>query len=463
MSPHAAVAKLEASGAGEAAVATFAEQVARVVAGERGMLAEADLEPVASLPDADDLPPVDPERAAELLRGAVVLKLNGGLGTSMGLAGPKSLLEVRPGTTFLDLLAAQVLHLREQTGARLPLVLMDSERTRPGSLERLAAAGIDDDGQDVPRDFLQGKVPKLRADDLEPADWPDDPALEWAPPGHGDLYPSLVGSGMLAALREAGYRHVFVSNVDNLGATLDPALLAWFADSGAPFAMEVADRTPADRKGGHLARRRDGSGLVLRELAQTPDEDSGHFQDVERHRYFNTNNLWLDLDALDAALREADGALALPLILNRKTVDPRDKGSTAVLQLETAMGAAIDVWEGAEAIRVPRRRMAPVKTTDDLLALRSDAYVRTEDSRLELAPERGGRPPEVRLDGDHYKVVDDFEARFAAGAPSLVGCDGLEVVGDVAFGADVVVRGRVRVGQEGEGQRRIADGTVLEG
>jgi UTP--glucose-1-phosphate uridylyltransferase len=449
------IAKMRAEGVADAAIATFAELYQRLVSGETGLIAEADIEPVESLPDADDLP----EGGAEVLDQAVVLKLNGGLGTSMGLDAPKSLLEVKPGLTFLDLTARQILALRERHAARLPLVLMNSFSTREPSLELLAR--YPELAADVPADFLQSKEPKLLADTLRPARRPADPGLEWCPPGHGDLYTALATSGMLEALLDAGYRYAFVANVDNLGAVLDPRILGWFAREQIPFLMEVADRTEADRKGGHLARRRDG-GLVLREIAQTPDEDVEAFQDIRRHRFFNTNNLWLDLRALDALLRARDGVLGLPMIVNRKTVDPRDGDSPAVIQLETAMGAAIGVFDGARALRVPRSRFAPVKTTDDLLALRSDAYVVTEAAHVTLAPERDG-PPIVELDSRFFRRVGDFEARFAEGAPSLVGCRSLTVAGDVAFGRDVVVRGSVRVEQDGADQRRLPDGTVLEG
>jgi len=456
---HPAVAKLRAADAGEPAVFAYARAIERVVAGDLGLLREEDIEPVEELPDADELPAPASDAAAATLDQAVVVKLNGGLGTSMGLSGPKALLSVKEGLTFLDVIARQILRLREQTGARLPLVLMHSFATQEPSLVALAAHdGLAD--QDVAQDFLQSKVPKLRADDHEPVEHPAASDLEWAPPGHGDVYASLVSSGMLSGLLERGYRYAFVSNADNLGAVLDPALLTWFAEAGAPFLMEVADRSPSDRKGGHLARRPAG-GLVLRELAQAPDEDAESFQDIERHRFFNTNNLWVDLEALDAALEDAGGALDLPLMVNRKTVDPKDPGSTPVLQLETAMGSAIDVWDGAQAIRVPRRRYAPVKTTNDLLAVRSDAFVLTDDSRVQLATERDGRPPMVDLDAEHFKLVDAFEERFSAGPPSLVACERLEVVGDVAFGAGVVVRGTARVEHPGPGRLELAPGTVL--
>ncbi|MFN2617871.1 MAG: UTP--glucose-1-phosphate uridylyltransferase [Thermoleophilaceae bacterium] len=444
----------------QVAMQTFAEHYRRLTEGERGMLPESELVPVDELPGMEDLPEEDAD-AAQALDRAVVIRLNGGLGTSMGMTGPKSLVEAKDGLTFLDIAARQVLGLRERHGARLPLVLMNSFRTRGdtlAALERYPELPVD-----VPLDFLQGKVPKVRADDLQPVSWDADPELEWAPPGHGDVYTSLVASGMLEALLERGYQHALVSNIDNVGSVLEPRILAWFARKGVPFLMEVTARTDADRKGGHLARRGEGGGLVLREIAQTPEEDRDAFQDVARHRFFNTNTLWIDLRQLGQALERQGGLLGLPLIVNRKHVDPSDASSPEVLQLESAMGAAIGVFDGAAALRVPRTRFAPVKTTNDLLVLRSDAYRLTAEACVELAAERGGRPPFVDLDPDHFKLLGGFEARFPSGPPSLAACERLTVAGDVAFGAGVLVRGSVSVEHAGEGQLRIDDGAVLEG
>jgi UTP--glucose-1-phosphate uridylyltransferase len=455
---QASVDKMRAEGLADAAVDTFAHYYERLEAGESGVLPEADIEPVESLPDADELPEGDAP-----LDQAVVLKLNGGLGTSMGMTRAKSLLEVKDGLTFLDIIVRQVLELRKSdpTHPRLPLVLMNSFATRDDSLAALAR--YPELASDVPADFVQNKVPKLLADDLTPASWPADPGLEWAPPGHGDLYTALVVSGMLDTLLQRGYRYAFVSNADNLGAVLEPRILAWMAREGHPFVMEAADRTEADRKGGHLARRREG-GLVLREVAQTPDDDLGAFQDTGRHRFFNTNTLWVDLQALSDLVAARDGVLGLPMIVNRKTVDPSDKASPAVIQLETAMGAAIDVFEGAQALRVPRSRFAPVKTTDDLLALRSDAYVLTDESHVVVAPSREGRgAPLVELDPSYFKLIADFDARFPHGAPSLIEAERLRVRGDVGFGRDVRVRGAVDLVNEDDGrQLAIEDGAVLE-
>jgi UTP--glucose-1-phosphate uridylyltransferase len=452
----AAVEKMRAAGVPDVAVDTFAHYYRRLEEGDTGMVPEADIEPVENVPDIESLPAED---ASSLLDSAVVIKLNGGLGTSMGMTRAKSLIEAKDGHSFLDVIANQVLALREGAGARLPLVLMNSFYTREDSLAALERyPGI---SADLPPDFVQNKEPKLDAETLAPIEWPDDPDLEWAPPGHGDLYTALQTSGLLEQMLERGYRWAFVSNSDNLGAVLEPRILAWLAREEAPFLMEVADRTEADRKGGHIARRHD-DGLLLRESAQTPEEDKDAFGDISRHRYFNTNNLWLDLPALAALLSERDGVLGLPLIVNRKTVDPSDSSTPAVLQLETAMGAALGVVPGARALRVGRERLVPVKTTDDLLVLRSDAYVLGDGWRVQLAPERKGRAPVAELDPEHFKLLRDFEARFPEGPPSLRGCDHLTVEGDVTFGRDVVIRGEVHVRAE-HGAVHIEDGTVLEG
>ncbi|CAB4344598.1 unannotated protein [freshwater metagenome] len=456
----AAIAKLDADGAAAATIASFTGQLRRLGEGDLGMLPEAALEPVETLPDAEQLA-VDHDAIAGLLGQTVVIKLNGGLGTSMGLAGPKSLLEVKDGLSFLDITARQIEALRtEHGGARLPLVLLNSFRTREPSLAALGA--YRQLSADLPADFLQGRVPKLLDDGrFAPVDWPADPELEWSPPGHGDIYPALVGSGMLAEMLTAGYRYAFVANADNLGAVLDPRILCWIASEQVPFAMEVADRTAADRKGGHLARRADGT-LVLREIAQTPDSDLGAFADTERHRFFNTNSIWLDLQALSTALGD-DGVIDLPMIVNRKTVDPSDPASAPVVQLESAIGAAIAAIPGAGAIRVPRSRFLPVKTTDDLLVLRSDAYELTDDGQLELAAACNGRAPLAELDREQFALIDDFEARFPQGPPSLIAAERLTVIGDVSFGAEVSVSGAVTVEAAAGEQLRIDDHATLSG
>ncbi|HEY7278080.1 MAG TPA: UTP--glucose-1-phosphate uridylyltransferase [Trebonia sp.] len=449
----AVVAKAEAGGIHGAELAALRRRLRQLGEQDAGLLPSEVLQPLADLPRLDELPEPSPAQAREVLDRLVIVKLNGGLGTSMGLSDPKSLLEVKPGVSFLDVLARQVLALRERHNARLPLVLMNSAVTRDPSLQVLRHYK-DLSGPGVPPDFLQGREPKIRAGDFQPVQWPADPELEWCPPGHGDIYPALAESGTLDALLGAGLRYAFVSNSDNLGALADVRIAAWLAAEQVPFALEAVRGTPADRKGGHLACYQDQ--LVLRETAQVPDGDAS-FTDIERWRWYNTNNIWLDLHALKDLQAADPAAPDLPLIVNRKTVDPRDPESTSVIQLESAMGAAIGSIPGAQAIYVPRSRFAPVKTTDDLLLVRSDAYELTSDGQMR--PGFDGQEPVVTLDQSYFKLLPDFERRFPAGAPSLRGCRRFEVQGDVTFGANVVAVGEVRV----NGPRHVPDGEVLGG
>lgn len=441
---------------GDAPVAVFKRNYEALLRDETGFIPEDSIKPAGDLPKSEDL---ESGNGTDLLSQVVVVKLNGGLGTGMGLQEPKSLLSVREGVNFLDLMVRQTLSLREKSGAKVRLLLMDSFSTSKDTLahlKRYEAEGFADAGE---VEMMQNMVPKIDAETLKLAEWPVDPEQEWCPPGHGDLYPALVGSGWLDRLLGDGVNYAFVSNSDNLGAIMDTSLLAFFAESGAPFMMEVTRRTAADKKGGHLAKRKSDGRLLLREVAQCPDGDLDDFQDIAKHRYFNTNSLWLNLEKLKAQLKADSGVLPLPMIKNRKTVDPRDPDSPAVFQLEIAMGSAIECFEGALAVEVPRSRFAPVKTTADLLALRSDAYEVLDDGQVRLSEEREGVPPEISLSGE-YKLVDSLEP---LGVPSLIKCDSLKVSGPIHFEDGVVIEGDVAFENHQAQRKAIPAGIYING
>ncbi len=450
---NAARDKMAQAGVDETAIETFAHYYRLLEHGETGMVPEDTIEPLdmESLADVS----VSDEDAAAAIAKTAVIKLNGGLGTSMGMDRAKSLLCARKGLSFLDIIARQVLHLRKEYDAPLPLLFMNSFRTSDDSMAALARyEDLPVDG--LPLEFLQNMEPKLLVKDLSPVSHPRDPDLEWCPPGHGDLYTALRGRGILGQLLDAGYRYVFVSNSDNLGAVPDARVAGWFATSGAPFAIEAARRTPSDRKGGHFARRKKDGRIVLRESAQTLDADKPALADLDRHRFTSTNNLWFDLRAMQAELDRRGGILGLPLIRNVKHVDPADPSTPEVIQIETAMGAAIEVFDGARTIEVGRDRFVPVKTTNELLVLRSDVYDLGKDFVLNQA---AAEVPFVDLDGDHYKHVGEFDKRFPDGTPSLKEASALRVEGDWTFGRGVRVVGEVSL--EADSAQRIEPGTVL--
>jgi UTP--glucose-1-phosphate uridylyltransferase len=447
--------KMEAAGVDPVAIDVFSHYYRLVESGETGMVPESTIDPLdmEALGDVE----VPDDAAREAIGTTVVIKLNGGLGTSMGMDRAKSLLEVRQGLSFLDIIARQVLALRKEYDARLPLIFMDSFRTSADTMAALAPyADLEVDG--LPLEFLQNKEPKLRADDLTPVTWEQDPDLEWCPPGHGDIYTALRGTGLLQQLIDAGYTQVFVSNSDNLGAVPDARVAGWFARSGAPFAIEAVRRTPSDRKGGHFAVRKDDGRIVLRESAQTLEEDKATLADLSRHKFTSTNNLWFNLEAMRDELDRRDGILGLSMIKNTKTVDPADAASPEVIQIETAMGAAIEVFDGATTIEVGRDRFVPVKTTNDLLVLRSDCYDLSDGYVLEQQPEK---IPFVDLDSKHYKLVADFDGRFPDGMPSMRRAGSLVVHGDWSFGKDVTVVGDVELDAPSDGAGVVDPGTTL--
>jgi UTP--glucose-1-phosphate uridylyltransferase len=448
--------KMAAAGVPQQAIDVFTYYYRQLEAGVSGFIPEDTIEPLVDPPMLSDVA-VSDEDAAAALEQTVIIKLNGGLGTSMGMDKAKSLLPVREDKTFLDIIVDQVRQARARYQIQLPLLFMNSFRTQQDTLAALApyhdlaVAGLD-------LGFIQNQEPKLRADDLTPVEWPADPSLEWCPPGHGDLYTAFATSGVLDRVLSLGYRYASVSNSDNLGAAPNATIAGWFAASGAPYAAEICRRTAADRKGGHLAIRKSDRQLILRDTAQTPKDEMHFFTDEFRHPFFHCNNLWFDLQVVDRTLRERKGVLGLPLIKNEKTVDPADPSSPKVIQIETAMGAAVEVFEGATAIGVGRDRFLPVKTTSDLLVLRSDAYQLEPTGQLTAVADP---VPVVDLDDRYYKIITDFDQRFPAGAPSLRQARSVVVQGDWTFEAGVHVIGAVALQDRGDPQI-IAAGSALD-
>ena len=430
---------------------TFVYYYDQVISGATGLISDEEIRPVdkGEIADAASLGAYAPAGRAALNQ-AVLIVLNGGLGTSMGLTGPKSLLQVKQNKTFLQIIVEQA----AASGVRL--AFMNSFNT-----DAQTQAAVQVLAPRIPTEFfLQHKFPKILREDFAPALWPENPELEWNPPGHGEIYTALVTSGLLRRLLEEGVNYALIANCDNLGATLDPALLGYFITQRFPFMMEVAQRTPTDMKGGHIARHVNGR-LILREIAQCPEKDLAAFQDIRYYRYFNVNSLWIDLRALNDLVHRSN-VVHLPMILNPKTVDPRDADSPAVYQVETAMGAAISLFEGATAVEVPVARFRPVKKCADLLALRSDCFVFHPDGSLVPNPDRRLGRIQVKLDPAYYSKIDDFEQRFAQGAPSLIDCATLDIKGDVAFEGDVVIKGTVRIHNPNPDTAVIPAGTVIE-
>ncbi|MBW6515749.1 MAG: UTP--glucose-1-phosphate uridylyltransferase [Candidatus Cloacimonetes bacterium] len=414
---------------------TFLFYFHQVMLGITGKMSNSEIDP----PDKSNL--VDysglKQTSRENLDKLVIIKLNGGLGTSMGLKRAKSLLPVKGKMNFLDVIIRQVLSLRNRTEKEIPLIFMNSFNTNEDTLQYLEK--YPDLGLfKVPLSFTQNKYPRIIRETMEPYQHPFDENQNWNPPGHGDIYMAMAISGVLDKLLESGIEYAFISNSDNLGAVVDEKILNYIVGENVPFLMEVCLRSEIDKKGGHLAQDISNQ-LVLREIAQCPEEELGEFQDIELYKFFNTNNLWINLIELKKIMVENKNLFMLPIILNTKDVE-----GTSVIQIETAMGAAISMFSSSKALIVPRERFAPVKKTNDLLTIWSDAYTLTDDFRIVLNEECKAIPS-IILDEEYFKTIEQLETRFPNGAPSLKNCQRLEIIGDFHFGEDVAIEGIVKI------------------
>jgi UTP--glucose-1-phosphate uridylyltransferase len=449
------VEKMQNEGLQHLVIDTFAYYYNQVVTGETGLVFDREIQPLEPHEIAD-FNNLNKYAAAgrRALDHSVRIVLNGGLGTTMGLTGPKSLIEAKNGKSFLEIILKQA----ENSGVQL--ALMNSFNTHDATLAALSKLNP----STTPLQFIQHKFPKIRQQDLSPAIWPQNPELEWNPPGHGDVFTALNTAGMLKHLLENGIQYAFIHNLDNLGARMEESLLGYFAEHGFSFMMEVAEKTPADIKGGHLARHHNER-LLLREAAQCPQDEIAAFQDITRYRFFNTNNIWINLESLKT-LFEKEHTIHLPMILNPKPVDPRNESSPPVFQIETAMGAAVSLFDETTAVRVPRSRFFPVKSCNDLLALRSDCYVLGEKNNLRINPKRLSTSRadtiKIRLDPNFYGKIDLLEERFKEGLPSLVNCDSLSIEGDVYFESDVTIKDNVSLKNNPSSPAVIKKGAIID-
>ncbi|XP_077246966.1 UTP--glucose-1-phosphate uridylyltransferase-like [Tasmannia lanceolata] len=393
-------------------------------------------------------PPEDLTETKKLLDKLVVLKLNGGLGTTMGCTGPKSVIEVRNGLTFLDLIVTQIESLNTKYGCKVPLLLMNSFNTHDDTLkivEKYSNSKIEI------HTFNQSQYPRLVVEDLMPLPCKGRTDRDgWYPPGHGDVFPSLKNSGKLDALLSQGKEYVFVANSDNLGAIVDLKILNHLIRHKNEYCMEVTPKTLADVKGGTLIAY-EGK-VQLLEIAQVPDAHVNEFKSIEKFKIFNTNNLWVNLKAIKR-LVEAD-ALKMEIIPNPKEVD-----GVKVLQLETAAGAAIRFFDHAIGINGPRSRFLPVKATSDLLLVQSDLYTLADGFVTRNKARTNPANPSIEL-GPEFKKVSNFLSRFKS-IPSIIELDNLKVSGDVWFGSGITLKGNVSITAKPGAKLQIPDGVVL--
>lgn len=458
---HLFSAKMKVAALPEQCITTFSHYFQRLFANESGFIPEDTLRAVPrnSIPTLQEIQRCH-SIGIPLLAQTAFIKLNGGLGTTMGCNGPKSLIQVKKGYSFLEIIIQSISSLNKKYNVSMPLILMNSFNTE--SETKSVLARFPNLNTTIPTTFIQHQFPKVLASTLEPAVYPENRALEWNPPGHGDIYLALQTSGILEKLLHCNFKYAFISNSDNLNAHPDPSIPGYMEEKQLDFLMEVANRTPADCKGGHIAQNKNG-GFLLREIAQCPTEDLHHFQDIDRHHFFNTNNLWINLNALRSQFIYNNGIINLPMICNRKHLNPLELNSPTVFQLESAMGSIISLFKKSAVLRVPRTRFLPVKTINDLLLLQSDFFSLTPDFNLTAVRSNPSSFPTVFLDPDFYRTVAMVSHRFPQGIPSMYNCTSFSVKGNVFFGNNISLTGAVSIDTSGPEPVTIPNNTVLNG
>jgi UTP--glucose-1-phosphate uridylyltransferase len=347
--PSAVRVRLDKHGFQEARLVELGERLRR---GEddRG-LATGRIEPpgagdVVSLPR----PGSDERRALEALgaealgAGNVALVvLAGGMATRMG-GVVKALVEALPGSTFLDLRLAEQRAVTQRFGAVPPFWLMTSAGTDSGIREALGSAN---DGDRIAT-FVQELSLRLTPSGDLYLDEDGQPS-EHAP-GHGDLPDALRRSGLLKRFVERGGHTVMLTNLDNLGGTLDPAIIGFHLAHGKPVTSEVVDKLEDDRGG--IPVRVDGKLRVLEEFRIPPSFDP------KTVRVFNTNVFHVSARAL----------LGLDMKWSFYTVKKR-VGNAEVIQFERILNEITDELDTVY-LHLPRTgtdaRFLPVKDPQEL-------------------------------------------------------------------------------------------------
>lgn len=285
-----------------------------------------------------------------------IVKLNGGLGTTMKCVGPKAIVKVKDDLSFLEIIINQIRVLNKKHNCQVPLILMNSYNTDSDPVMNK----IIEDCQDIKiLRFNQSKIPRIDVKSGKAMNLIKEDKTSYCPPGTGDFYESLLYSDIYPELIKMNIKHLFVSNIDNLNATPCPKLVKYLQNnSNLEFGIEVTPKTELDVKGGTFIDYLGKTKLL--ELAMVPKEHLNEFYSIEKFKTFNTNNIWLNLERLATTYK-------LDLLKNYKTVN-----DNRVMQIESVIGSAINNFDKTVIFMVGRDRYKPVKKIEDLERIKNE-------------------------------------------------------------------------------------------
>jgi len=409
--------------------------------------------PAEFLKDYSTLKEPDKTIIKELLDKLVVVQLNGGLGYFIGCKGPKcgiQILKKSGGITILDCKVMQIIKLNKEYGCNIPLVLMNSPRTDSETevlIQKYNKLEIDI------HTFVQNVHPFMYKDTLSPLPKSQSSLEGWYPPGSGEVFSAMYRQGLLEKFKNEGKELLFISNMENLGSSVDLKLLHYIANPkvNLDFLLETTNRISTDQAGGFAIKYKDRHVHIL-EISQIPSQVMSKFS-LSNFKYWNTNNIWTRIGVVIDMMKQQQ--IDLDFIVKYKVINGKN-----IAQLETPVAMSIQSFPKAASILVPRSRYRPVKSTSDLLQVQSELFELQHGLLVASTKRSYSSDPLVKL-GDEFKSMAEYERRFKT-IPNILELDHLTVSGDVYFGANVTLKGTVIIVANSGSRIDIPDGVVLD-
>ncbi|KAG0582020.1 hypothetical protein KC19_3G027000 [Ceratodon purpureus] len=417
----------------------------------------------------DKLPSVvdDHEKCKVLLHKLIVVKLCGTLGRSLGTTQPKSLVEIHSEQSFVDLAVQQIEVLNVKYNAKVLLVLATSDNTDRAVKQAVKKYSASDVDIIV---FNQTEYPREV--------WPVTPKLGEDGgylTNNGDLFAAFSFSGKLDELLALGKEYLFISNCDNLGATVDLNMLNNLSENQCDYCMEVTPKNGTDAENGAYVSSEGNIELLEFEEVSRSQNEKSRSGDV---KVVNTNSTWVNLKAVKR-LAEIE---ALDIYCSSKGAG---EGENITFQLQTSSGAPlyslqvngeifenlpiegnsdlllVQFFDGSVAVEVPRTRFHPIRDTSDLLLFRSDLYTVREGVVCPNPLRLSDVNPTIELEGLKLRKMQYFTERLKH-IPSLLELSSLRVIGDVWFGSDVILQGKVVIWAKKDERIDIPDGEIIK-
>ena len=346
------------------------------------------------------------QKQESILLGENILKnsefayfiMAGGVSTSMGGCA-KAIVNAKNNMSFIEIKLNHVRQMQSKYFCKIPVILMTSQETDEQIMNHLNSKNLLDD-----IDLIKIVQPvtvrfTLNNENLEVAK-KSNGLPSYVPGGHYDSF--ILLNEIKDDLKQKGIKTIFINNIDNLGATIDPVLIGYHVLKKSLFTPEIAKKEKND-KGGTFARI--SGNLRLLEGPMVPEDYKDTFSDIKVHKYFNTNLIYIDMDIFDY-FDEINSEV--PVFINKKNFDGQE-----VFGFEGAVGLVFGLKNSALLVVDRQKRFLPIKFLSDLWLLRSNFMIL--DKKTSSVSQMKLMKPVISLPDSFLSNIDDFENKIADG------------------------------------------------